>query len=201
MRRVPPGARPARPVPYAEPVTSGGPPGAKSRRTRRPAPYLLASPRRETPLTLGAADTECGLRLRDNGDGHTVPVTVGGRSGRSTTDGSPYEYVDVDNGIVPGGRYRATVTFDYYDHGTGSWSMQYDSVNGAYQQSASVARTGTDTWRTATLTLDDAAFHNGENAGTDFRLANSGDTGTIGRVHVSVTGDNVLALHLCPDDD
>jgi predicted alpha-1,2-mannosidase len=151
--------------------------------------------------TLGATDTECGMRLRDNGDGHTTPVTVGGRSGRSTTDGSPFEYFDVDNTIVPGGSYHATVTIDYYDHGTGSWSMQYDSTSGAYQQSPSVAKTGTDTWKTATFTLDDAAFHNGENAGTDFRLANNGDTGTIGRVHVSVTGDNVLALHLCPDDN
>jgi predicted alpha-1,2-mannosidase len=151
--------------------------------------------------TLGATDTECGLRLRDNGDGHTAPVTLGGRSGRSTTAGSPFEYFDVNNTIVPGGHYQATVTIDYYDQGSGSWSMQYDSTSGAYKQSPSVAKTGTDTWKTATFTLDDAAFHNGENAGTDFRLANSGDTGTIGRVHVSVTGDNVLALHLCPADN
>jgi hypothetical protein len=151
--------------------------------------------------TLGTTDTECGLRLRDNGDGHTTPVTVGGRSGRSTTTGSPYEYFDVDNTIVPGGHYKATVTIDYYDHGAGSWSMQYDSTSGAYKQSPSVAKTGTDTWKTATFTVDDAAFHNGENAGTDFRLADNGDTGTIGRVHVTVTGDNVLALHLCPGDN
>jgi hypothetical protein len=116
--------------------------------------------------TLGATDTECGLRLRDNGDGHT-----------------------------------ATVTIDYYDHGTGSWSLQYDSTSGAYKQSPSVAKTGTDTWKTATFTVDDAAFGNRENAGTDFRLANNGDTGTIARVHVTVTGDKVLALHLCPDDN
>ncbi|WP_345349420.1 GH92 family glycosyl hydrolase [Actinoallomurus liliacearum] len=150
--------------------------------------------------TLGATDTECGLRLRDNGDGHTTPVTVGGRSGRSTTDGSPYEYFDVDNTIVPGGHYTATVTIDYYDHGTGNWSLQYDSTDGAYKQSPSIAKTGTDTWKTATFTVDDAAFGNRENAGSDFRLANGGDVGTIGRVHVTVTGDNVLALHLCPDD-
>jgi predicted alpha-1,2-mannosidase len=151
--------------------------------------------------TLGTTDTECGLRLRDNGDGHTTPVTVGGRSGRSTTDGSPFEYFDINNTVVPGGAYHATVTIDYYDHGTGNWSLQYDATGNAYESTAPVAKTGTDTWKTATFTVDDAAFHNGENAGTDFRLANSGDTGTIGRVHVSVTGDNVLALHLCPADN
>ncbi|MFI1093205.1 GH92 family glycosyl hydrolase [Streptomyces sp. NPDC020917] len=151
--------------------------------------------------TLGSTDTECGLRLRDNGDGHTVPVTVGGRSGRSTTGSSPYEYFDVDNTIVPGGGpYHATVTIDYYDHGTGNWTLQYDAVGNTYKNSAPVAKTGTDTWKTATFTVDDAAFHNGENAGTDFRVANGGDTGTLGRVHVTVSGGNVLALHLCPDD-
>lgn len=153
--------------------------------------------------TLGATDTECGLRFRDNGDGHTVAVTLGGRSGRSTTDGSPFEYFDVDNTIVPGAAagspYHATVTIDYYDHGTGSWALQYDSASGAYKQSPSVAKTGTDTWKTATFTLDDAVFHNGENAGSDFRVANSGDAGTLGRVAVTVSGGNVLALHLCPD--
>ncbi|MFJ4923159.1 GH92 family glycosyl hydrolase [Streptomyces sp. NPDC088725] len=151
--------------------------------------------------SLGATDTECGLRRRDNGDGHTTPVTVGGREGRSTTDGSSFEYFDVDNAIVPGGDYKATVTVDYYDHGTGSWSMQYDSTTDAFKHSASVAKTGTDTWKTATFTLDDAAFHNAENGNTDFRLVNSGDTGTVGSVHVAVSGDNVLALHLCPDDN
>lgn len=153
--------------------------------------------------TLGTTDTECGLRLRDNGDGHTTPVTLAGRPGRSTNDasGSPFEYFDIDNTIVPGGHYTATVTIDYYDHGTGSWSMQYDSTDGPYKQSPSIPKTATDTWKTATFTLPDAAFHNGENAGTDFRLANSGDTGTIGRVHVRVMGDTVLALHLCPGDD
>jgi predicted alpha-1,2-mannosidase len=150
--------------------------------------------------TLGTTDTECGLRLRDGGDGHTAPVTVGGRSGRSTTDGSPYEYFDIDNTVVPGGAYHATVTIDYFDHGTGSWSLQYDATGNAYKSTPPVAKTGTDTWKTATFTVDDAAFHNGENGGTDFRLANNGDTGTIGRVHVSVTGGNVLALHLCPTD-
>ncbi|MGW5349143.1 GH92 family glycosyl hydrolase [Streptomyces sp. NPDC004031] len=153
--------------------------------------------------TLGATDTECGLRFRDNGDGHTVPVTLDGRSGRSTTDGSPFEYFDVDNTIVPGAAagtsYRATVTIDYFDHGTGTWSLHYDSASAAYKQSEFVQKTGTDTWKTATFTLDDAVFRNGENAGSDFRVANSGDTGTLGRVAVTVSGGNVLALHLCPD--
>ena len=149
--------------------------------------------------TLGATDTEYGLRFRDNGDGHTVPVTLDGRSGRSTTDGSPYQYFDIDNTTVPGGGpYQATVTIDYYDHGTGSWSLQYDAVGNAYESTAPVAKTGTDTWKTATFTVADAAFHNGENGGTDFRIANSGDTGTIAHVGVAVTGGNVLALHLCP---
>jgi hypothetical protein len=44
-------------------------------------------------------------------------------------------------------------------------------------------------------TLDDPGSAGRENAGSDFRLT---DNGTIGRAHATVTGDNVLALHLCP---
>jgi hypothetical protein len=98
---------------------------------------------------------------------------------------------------VPGGSYHATVTIDHYDHGTGGWSLQYDSTSDAYKPTPAVAKTGTDTWKSAARTVDDTAF---AHAGAGFRLANGGDTGTIGSVRVSVTGGNVLALHLCPAD-
>ncbi|MEW2348952.1 GH92 family glycosyl hydrolase [Streptomyces sp. NPDC006684] len=148
--------------------------------------------------TLGAEDTECGLRARDNGDGHWNVVEKAGRSGHETTDGSPFQYFDVDNTTVPGGSYRATVSVEYFDHGTGGWSLQYDAVGDAYKSTPEVAKTGTDTWKTAVFEVDDAAFHNGENGGTDFRLANSGDAGVVGKVTVATEGEGVLALHLCP---
>jgi predicted alpha-1,2-mannosidase len=151
---------------------------------------------------LAQTDTECGLRRLDNGDGVTTPVTVGGRDARSTTTGSPYIYFDVTNSLVPGGKYHADVQLDYFDQGTGSWSLQYDSSDPAqkYKSTPPVTLTNTGTWKTATFTVDDAGFTGRENGSADFRLSSNGGTGTISRVHVAVTGDNVLALHLCPTD-
>jgi predicted alpha-1,2-mannosidase len=151
---------------------------------------------------LGQTDTECGLRRLNAGDGVTTPVTVGGRAARSTTSGSPYMYFDVANSVVPGGKYHAVIQIDYYDHGTGSWSVQYDSSDPAqkYKSTPPVARTNTDTWKTATFTVDDAGFTGRENGSADFRLSSNGGDGTISRVHVAVSGDNVLAIHLCPTD-
>jgi hypothetical protein len=151
---------------------------------------------------LGQTDTECGLRLRPGADGVTAPVTVGGRAARSTTSGAPYMYFDVTNALVPGGNYHAVVQIDYYDHGTGSWTLQYDSSDPAqkYKSTAPVALTNTDTWKTATFTVDDAGFTGRENNSADFRLGSGGGVGTIAQVHVAVSGDNVLAIHLCPTD-
>jgi predicted alpha-1,2-mannosidase len=150
--------------------------------------------------TLGASDTECGLQRLDNGDGHSTPVTVAGRSGRSTSDG--YLYFGVTDDLVPGGTpYAATIDVDYLDQGTGTWNVQYDSSdpNQPYKGSSSVTNTGTGTWKTATFTLPDAGFGNRENGSADFRLS-VGSGFVVSRVHVSVSGGNVLALHLCPGD-
>jgi hypothetical protein len=152
---------------------------------------------------LGQTDTEYGLHRLDTGDGVTTPVTVGGRDARSTTTGSPYMYFAVPNSLVPGGNYHAVVQIDYYDDGTGSWTLQYDSSDPAqkYKSTPPVARTNTDTWKTATFTVDDAGFTGRENGAADFRLSSSGGViGTIARVHVAVSGDNVLAIHLCRTD-
>jgi hypothetical protein len=93
----------------------------------------------------------------------------------------------------------------YFDHGTDTWALQYDSNdpaagNPGYKQAPSIRKTGTDTWKTATIALVDAHFGGRENGGSDFRLADAdGNAETIAQVDVSVSGDNVLAMHLCPD--
>lgn len=111
-----------------------------------------------------------------------------------------YLYFGVTNDLVPGGSaYTATIDVDYFDQGTGTWNVQYDSTGEPYQGSASVTNTNTGTWKTATFTLPDAGFGNRENAGADFRIATGPGFG-IARVHVRVSGGNVLALHLCPGD-
>jgi hypothetical protein len=150
--------------------------------------------------TLGVTDTECGLQRLDNADGHTQAVTVAGRSARTTLNG--YMYFGVTDDLVPAGSsHSATIDVDYFDQGTGQWSIQYDSSDPAqkYKATASVANTGTGTWKTATFTIPDAGFSNRENAGADFRLA-TGTGFVVARVHVAVSDGNILPLHLCPGD-
>ncbi|WP_052684530.1 GH92 family glycosyl hydrolase [Lentzea aerocolonigenes] len=145
---------------------------------------------------LAATDTECGLQRLDNGDGHSEPVSVAGRSARRTLDG--YLYFAVTDDLVPAGSaHAAAITVDYLDQGTGQWNVQYDSTGQPYQGSASWTNTGTGTWQTATFTLPDAGFSNRQNAGADFRLS-TGPGFVISRVHVGVSGGSVLPLHLCP---
>jgi beta-glucosidase-like glycosyl hydrolase len=152
--------------------------------------------------SLGNPDTANGVTVRDEGDGHTTATTAGGLPARTTTgSGSFYMYFDLDNSVVPGGSYQATAYVSYYDHGTGSWDIQYDSFadvsNNAFRDSVQVTDTGTDTWKTAAVPLPDAAFSNRENGSTDLRLNIGVGTQSIGRVGLTVTGAGVVPVHLC----
>ncbi|HEY2041918.1 MAG TPA: GH92 family glycosyl hydrolase [Jatrophihabitans sp.] len=148
---------------------------------------------------LGNPDVANGLNVVEEGDGHTTATTAGGLPGRTTTGtGSSYMYMNVDNTLVPGGDYQATAYVSYFDHGTGSWNIQYDSAapDSAYQNSPRITDTNTDTWKTAVIPLPGAAFSSRENGSTDLRLSIGTGVQVIGRVAFSVTGANVLAMHL-----
>ncbi|GAA4588324.1 hypothetical protein GCM10023194_39660 [Planotetraspora phitsanulokensis] len=150
---------------------------------------------------LGNPDVANGLSVKEEGDGHTTATTAGGLPGRTTTGaGSFYMYFNIDNSFVPGGRYNATAYISYFDQGTGSWGIQYDSYgnvsNNAYRDSARVTNTNTGTWKTAAIPLPEAAFSGRENGGSDLRLNIGAGGQVIGRVAFAVTGDNVLAMHL-----
>jgi predicted alpha-1,2-mannosidase len=152
---------------------------------------------------LGNPDVANGLSVSEQGDGHTTATTAGHLPGRTTTGaGSNYMYFNIDNSLVPGGQYDATAYVSYFDQGTGSWSIQYDSYgdvsNNAYRDSARVTNTDTGTWKTATIPLPEAAFGSRENGGSDLRLNIGAGGQVIGRVAFTVTGDNVLAMHLAP---
>ena len=150
---------------------------------------------------LGSPDAPNGLTEVDQGDGHTTATTAGGLPGRTTTgSGSLYMYFKIDDSLVPGGTYRAAAYVSYFDHGTGGWNIQYDSASpdAAFQNSVRITDTDTDTdtWKTAVIPLDGAHFANRENGGTDFRLDIGSGVQTIGRVALTISGDNVVAMHL-----
>jgi hypothetical protein len=76
--------------------------------------------------------------------------------------------------------------------------VQYDAHGGsAYQSAGSIALQGTNTWKTATITVPDAGFAGRENEQTDFRIA-SGASMIISALHLSISGPTALPMTLCP---
>ena len=151
--------------------------------------------------TLSTSNTDNGLTQQEGGDGTTTPVTVGGQSARTTTASAPGDlnmYFQVDPRIAKNGDFAASVTVEYYDSGTNNWQVQYAMSGGsAYTGAGSVTNTGTDTWKTATFQLPDAAVSEAMNNQADFRIW-SADPVTVHSATASITGAGVLPMNLCP---
>jgi hypothetical protein len=105
-------------------------------------------------------------------------------------------YFRIDRRIAFDGAFTATFDITYYDSGTNGWTLQYDSADAPYQGAITIVNTGTNTWKTATATVDNAKFANRENELTDFRIA-SPQPITIHGVQTTITGDGVLPMSLC----
>ncbi|MFI6096478.1 glycoside hydrolase family 3 C-terminal domain-containing protein [Lentzea sp. NPDC051213] len=154
---------------------------------------------------LGNPDTPRGAWIKDGDDGRTTPITIGGRTARTTTgSASPFMYFDIDDSVVPGGNYQASAHVTYFDRGTANWNIQYDSYgnvgNNAYRDSAFVTNTGTETWKTAVIPLPEAAFTSRQNNHSDLRLQIGVAGQAISRVAFVVSGGNVVPIHLMPTD-
>jgi predicted alpha-1,2-mannosidase len=150
--------------------------------------------------TMGPANTENGLAQRElAGDGATTPVNVGGQDARQTVLHVPDDlnmYFRVDRRIAFDGTFTATFDITYYDSGTNGWTLQYDSADAPYQGAVTIVNQGTNTWKTATVTVNNAKFAERENEQTDFRIA-SPQPVTIHSVQTTITGTGVLPMDLC----
>ena len=150
--------------------------------------------------TLGTTNADNGLTQQEGGDGTTTPVTLGGQSARSTTASAPGDlnmYFQVDPRIAQKGDFQASVTFEYYDTGTNNWQVQYAMNGGSnYTGAGSVTNTNTDTWKTVTFALPDAAVSEAMNNQADFRIW-SADSVTIHSAVATITGQGVLPMNLC----
>jgi hypothetical protein len=123
-------------------------------------------------------------------DGPTTASVTGGLSARTSTQSNIY--FDIDDTVAHAGYYSAAFTVSYYDQGTGSFAVQYDNGSSdPYRSTASIALTGTDTWRTATVSASDAYFGGQQHSGADFRLRNGGGQLTVHSVTVRISGDGV----------
>ena len=64
------------------------------------------------------------------------------------------------------------IDVDYYDLGSATLTLQYDSIgDGEYKSAGSIALGNKDTWKQFTFYLDDAYFGNRQNNGADFRIS------------------------------
>ena len=151
--------------------------------------------------TLAASNTDDGITQQEGGDGTTTPGTVGGQSARTTTASAPGDlnmYFQVDPRIAHDGDFTASVTIEYYDTGTNNWQVQYaKSGASAYTGAGSVTNTNTDTWKTATFPLPDAAVSEAMNNQADFRIW-SADPVTVHSATATISGAGVLPMNLCP---
>jgi predicted alpha-1,2-mannosidase len=183
------------------PITLTSTPAVSLPRLDLPIAVVGPGDTARTCTTLGAANVDNGLtQVETSGDGVTTPVTVGGQSGRQTVERVPgglHMYFRLDSRIASNGNFSTTFTFNYYDSGTNSWTLQYDAHGGsAYTRALAVTNQGTNTWKTATVTVDNAGFAQRQNARSDFRIASAGPV-TIHSVQTTVSGPGVLSMDLC----
>ncbi|HIQ05325.1 MAG TPA: hypothetical protein EYH31_06465, partial [Anaerolineae bacterium] len=109
------------------------------------------------------------------------PAIPPGREGwvvRRTDEahGSPNMWFKVDNGFINGGTNQVTIAVIYADVGTDTWELRYDSTGGekpAIPDGSTreyVEKTGSNTWKVATFTINDARFANSLLGFSDFRI-------------------------------
>jgi hypothetical protein len=123
-------------------------------------------------------------------DGPTTASVIGGLTARTSTQSNIY--FDIDDSVAHSGYYAATFTVAYFDQGSGSFSVQYDDgTSNPYKSTSSIPLTGTDTWKTATVSASDAYFGGQQHSAADFRLRNGGGQVTVHSVVVKISGDGV----------
>ncbi len=149
---------------------------------------------RTVSCTLGKNNTCSGLAQQGYpDDGNTRSVEFGGLSARKTAAVLPDDqnmYFNVDNTTAFSTRYSATFTVEYYDQGTGSWLLQYESTrpaHGRYAPAGTVKLHNSGRWKTVSFSVSDARFAHRENGGNDFRIA-SRSAVIVHSVSVRVTG-------------
>jgi hypothetical protein len=139
--------------------------------------YTAAHPVPEmVSVNLSTTDIEDGINLVTVGDGNTTPDTKASRACRRNTNatgGDYYMYFNVDDEFAfEGDRPIVAIDVDYYDLGSATLTLEYDSIgNGAYTSAGSFTLGNKDTWKQFTFYLNDAYFGNRQNNGADFRIS------------------------------
>ncbi|MHC4671498.1 MAG: hypothetical protein ACYTBZ_03340 [Planctomycetota bacterium] len=147
--------------------------------------HVYRIPLQTVSVDMGTADNEQLLVHIQDGvpDGTTEPVTIGDRDARKNVDPATdyYFYFDAsDQFAYQGNRPDLYMMIDYYDTGSGSLGMQYDSSDVApfpddiYKNGGTVTLDESNEWKQHMFHVTDAYFGNRQNGGADFRIAKYG---------------------------
>ncbi len=153
----------------------------------------VSAPLTEVSIDLNNPDVGVCMTHIQGGDGDTSPITIGGRSCRQNVNPAEdfYFYFDIcDAWAFQGNKPDVYIIMDYYDSGTGTITLNYDSSTGTgipayYRVGGSVNLTNSNTWKSATFHVTDAYFGNRENGGADFRFGDVGNTFYLDKVRVT----------------
>ncbi|NIA31135.1 MAG: DUF5010 domain-containing protein, partial [Actinobacteria bacterium] len=126
-------------------------------------------------VTLGNQITENGISIIEWGDGAWTSWQAGGREcirmKPNNTAPSAFLYFSVDDNYIYNNASDVFVTIEYWDTGTGSFSLQYDDGQNAYNVAGFQSITNSNTWKKRSFVLPAVGFTNRQNGGADFRLA------------------------------
>jgi len=139
--------------------------------------YLLnTGPRMPVFCDLGGPDINNGLRHNQCDDGDTTATNIGDRECRTNVDTvqDRYFYFGIDY-PYEGSMHEAYISVEYYDTGSGTLRLQYDSDTGddvvaKYKTAGTVDLTGDNAWKRYTFHVTDAYFGDRQNCSSDFRV-------------------------------
>lgn len=128
-------------------------------------------------------------------DGNLSSVTAAGQPAVATRTakelGTPgaYLYLQLNPASPVHAAQRVQVAVTYLATPGQGFQVQYDGARGAYENGPTVTSPGTGVWVTATLTLPDAHFDEGQNSSADLRLAVRDGTQPLVVREVQVTAE------------
>ena len=105
---------------------------------------------------------------------YTIQTTRDGVQCRQIPD-KKYAYFNADDTTIPSTQNNLIFYITFYDEGTSSISLQYNANDGNNYKPASFPKTGTNSWITVTVAINNASFRNAQNNKCDFRISGSGD--------------------------
>ncbi|MDO8589494.1 MAG: sugar-binding protein [Armatimonadota bacterium] len=124
-------------------------------------------------IDLDSTNVEDGMTcVTGVGDGDTVAWSAAGHNFRENVDyPDVYMYFTVTDGwAYQGSKQDVYITCDYYDIGTATLGLDYDSTSSSYQHVNGPTLGNTLTFKSYTFHVTNAYFGNRENGGADFRF-------------------------------